>query len=873
LLETDHASMQQGHVKEWVRQVKHYVDHSLLSSLGQRKREVTFAVMDCDNLVASFSRTKEYEAAGAAWMSGTICSDIDDATISQLEGAVGVRSEEAYSLSSGHAPSRRLSFDAPIPALVVDVKVAQRLEPNKPGACLTEALAMLAGRAVVITWRAAVGEALQQSNEDRAWHLFNAASPVPIRMRLLPDGDATHLAALAFSEKMFSAYAASGAESFWRFAEKTRRLTDVENCFAKQEPVSKLEAALKAYGLKFEGKACAAATAAALKGLRPFVLDGACSSAFALAEVHFPELRDPAFLMRIGFACSTRAGSDAKARELLVFIMNSFRVARLTGDVPKGEKLVASRVVGRDRKSPGMPHALFKKKELVEYIFHEAFLMNKEVGNDVAAFRTPLHILQKFAAPGADGLVASRRASDSGGGADGMETLFAPPVAGHRNAVDVKTKAMVDVAWPLWSSAFDDAIAELAQQELQDSATGFVWHTYLTETSQGIGAKCRAFVAACTGGPIPADPDLDANLGLLGMSELGGEHKEELQKLRGELKQLRRKTAKFVSLPSVGGASGAEYAVVQMQSLWGALSLGHRFGRKKNDVRAFIPPADLFPPNVVKQGAKARMNEQVARDEAKFKRVIEFFLQKRQKDDILIFLDGRSRANRRVIESFDAKLESGGTHAHVECCFVHEQPTKKVDPRSAARASSYTKNNRETAIFSMPLKGPPRKVVHRAEFNACGESSTADTSCIGIPMRRFSELPRMDHETKMSLLGAASCASADGEHPRLQGDIGSKDHPFSHGEVKPLSLWQTLVEHHKVTHVVDFAPGSGALAVAASGAIEYEGIAANDAHRGWLDSTVDRRAMHRAGHDEGNAEQLGGDAVCVEKASKYFSGA
>eukprot|EP00959_Pyramimonas_sp_CCMP1952_P164252 3433921-Pyramimonas_sp.AAC.1 len=36
--------MQQGHVKEWVRQVKHYVDHSLLSSLGQRKREVTFAV-------------------------------------------------------------------------------------------------------------------------------------------------------------------------------------------------------------------------------------------------------------------------------------------------------------------------------------------------------------------------------------------------------------------------------------------------------------------------------------------------------------------------------------------------------------------------------------------------------------------------------------------------------------------------------------------------------------------------------------------------------------------------------------------------------------------------------------------------------------
>eukprot|EP00959_Pyramimonas_sp_CCMP1952_P329450 6897339-Pyramimonas_sp.AAC.1 len=126
--------------------------------------------------------------------------------------------------------------------------------------------------------------------------------------------------------------------------------------------------------------------------------------------------------MAIGFACSTRGGSDAKARELLVFIVSSFRVVRLAGDVPKVEQLVASQVVWRDRKTPGMPHALFKKKELVEYIFHGAFLMNKKVGNDMAAFKTPLHILQKFAALGEDGLVASHRASDSGGGADGMET-------------------------------------------------------------------------------------------------------------------------------------------------------------------------------------------------------------------------------------------------------------------------------------------------------------------------------------------------------------------------------------------------------------------------------------------------------------------
>ena len=54
--------------------------------------------------------------------------------------------------------------------------------------------------------------------------------------------------------------------------------------------------------------------------------------------------------------------------------------------------------------------------------------------------------------------------------------------------------------------------------------------------------------------------------------------------------------------------------------------------------------------------------------------------------------------------------------------------------------------------------------------------------------------------------------------------------------------------------------------------MEYEGIAGNDAHRDWLDSIVDRCAMYKAGHDEGYAEQLGGDEGFVKHASKYFGG-
>eukprot|EP00959_Pyramimonas_sp_CCMP1952_P141073 2952652-Pyramimonas_sp.AAC.1 len=73
---------------------------------------------------------------------------------------------------------------------------------------------------------------------------------------------------------MFSTCAATGADSYWRFAEKARRLTSVANAFARQEPLSKLESAIKTYGFTFKGKPRTAATLVALKGLRPFVLDG-----------------------------------------------------------------------------------------------------------------------------------------------------------------------------------------------------------------------------------------------------------------------------------------------------------------------------------------------------------------------------------------------------------------------------------------------------------------------------------------------------------------------------------------------------------------------------------------------------------------------
>ena len=86
--------------------------------------------------------------------------------------------------------------------------------------------------------------------------------------------------------------------------------------------------------------------------------------------------------------------------------------------------------------------------------------------------------------------------------------------------------------------------------------------------------------------------------------------------------------------------------------------------------------------------------------------------------------------------------------------------------------------------------------------------------------------------------------------------------------MKPLSLWQRVMEHHDVTHIVDFSPGSAALAIAAAGAMEYEGVAGNGAHEEWLNSTLDRCVMYLAGKEKEFTKRLGGDDAFMDKVLK-----
>ena len=185
LLERE-SSTQSGEFKQWVHGLKTHVDQALIRFLRENQSKVPFAVpetcslilplaitqasssgsalsafrevMNYDNMVTSFSRAAQYEAAGTVWMLDPVCADHDDVSVSQLEGAMGMWTAETYVRSSATPGDRRISFDVPLPVKAVDKNVAQRADPGKAGVCVPQPPlpTMLAGRAVLITWYAAI---------------------------------------------------------------------------------------------------------------------------------------------------------------------------------------------------------------------------------------------------------------------------------------------------------------------------------------------------------------------------------------------------------------------------------------------------------------------------------------------------------------------------------------------------------------------------------------------------------------------------------------------------------------------------------------------------------------------------------------------
>ena len=878
---------------QWAADTKAYVDVELLKFLQERKSQMSFPVpsnllllaaleitaaascgnltsfrevMNFENLMLSFSQSSVYEGAGTVFMLDFLSEqDMDPIRPAQLESALYLFSQEVFLLSSNHPPSRRYSFHVPIPAKVMDVKVAQKKQEGSTAVVMAHPLPAMGGRAVVIAWYGKMAEALKLKDWDLVYRLFEAAMSVPITMRVCPDADSCNLAGLLFSESLFSASGAAGTGAFWAWARKARRMEKIGKALSDNAPVSQMKALMKTLGLTYKNKAVTDAHVKALKALGPYLGDEHCNQAYDRTESMCPEIMEPTILMRIAQLSSARP----HPKDALIFIFACMRIGRITGSVPAGGYTLDA-VTGQEKHKVAWVHQWFKKQDLGEFILHETGLISSESLLEIEIFRTPSSIAQHFSASGELGLVIAHKAGDPCA-AEGFENMFAMKVATYRDAADRggKAQAGVDFMWALWCDVFEEELKELVTHDLQNNGSpGFLWHKYLNESSKEIGIKYRAFLEACAAGPI-STPASGGQHTVLGASELDEDDLVELAKSQEMLMAARRKQVTFVPLPSVNGTSGAEYTKLQLEKFWEQARLGHKFQRKKNDLRAFFLSAELFPPNVAMHGAQANLNDPQQVDKERFKKCIEFIASRRGKDDVVILCDGRGRESRKVIESFEEKLTASGVHAYVESWVVYRQPNKKEDPRVPPKQACFRNNNREVIVVSLAKASNKGTVlVERSEFNSCGEASTAATTYTNVHMRKYRELPRMDLETKAACVGVAASGAVG--LSRVDSDIAQNGHPFSQTEVKPLALLQRVCEHYRVTHIVDLAAGSGALAIAVAGTYEYEGIAANQAHREWLDSTLDRCIMYLAGKDKQLAKRLGCDDEFLTKVGKYF---
>ena len=87
------------------------------------------------------------------------------------------------------------------------------------------------------------------------------------------------------------------------------------------------------------------------------------------------------------------------------------------------------------------------------------------------------------------------------------------------------------------------------------------------------------------------------------------------------------------------------------------------------------------------------------------------------------------------------------------------------------------------AFASLAVRGNA-KVHPRAEFNACGETSSTSTTYTGVAARRLCELPRMDVATKSAILGVAAAGAV--KQKAVQKDCEERG-PCEHAETLDLS--------------------------------------------------------------------------------------
>ena len=203
--------------------------------------------------------------------------------------------------------------------------------------------------------------------------------------------------------------------------------------------------------------------------------------------------------------------------------------------------------------------------------------------------------------------------------------------------------------------------------------------------------------------------------------------------------------------------------------------------------------------------------------------------------DFALCFDGRIRSMRRYIEE---KMEAGGKSPEEMFIFYAN------DDGPAGNKIFMGARMHEVAYVNLPCKRQRLTVQPRSdEFLPKGADSTHCPTFANVALPSVTTLPRISAVEKATMFGTSDAAD-----PTTRAACPSKwdfgGVPLFWRESKTSELWKAILDLFNIKTIVDFTPGSGALAVAAmSRGLKYTGFVEDSKHLAWLQNILDTAAL------------------------------
>ena len=215
--------------------------------------------------------------------------------------------------------------------------------------------------------------------------------------------------------------------------------------------------------------------------------------------------------------------------------------------------------------------------------------------------------------------------------------------------------------------------------------------------------------------------------------------------------------------------------------------------------------------------------------------VLDWMSQVSGEGDFALCCDGRLRSMRRYIED---KLEAGGMSPQELFIFYAS------DEIAVGNKIFMGARMQEVAYVKLPCKRTRMTVQPRSdEFLPRGADSTHCPTFANVKLPSVAALPRLSTVDKATVFGqtGAEDLTASAACP-ANWDLGGV--PLFWRESKTSELWKAVLDLFNIRTIVDFTPGSGALAVAAlSRGLKYTGFVQELKHLAWLQNILDTAAL------------------------------